>query len=90
MMLIVEAECAQKTELSYIEGWLNGFRFKTMMGTGSTITILAIDEMKKMKSSSQENDSGGETRNMVNFSIPWDMCSVNYNWETSLCRKRSF
>ena len=30
-----------------MEGWINGFRFKTMIDTGSPVTIFAVDETKK-------------------------------------------
>ena len=31
-----------------MEGWINGFRFKTMIDTGSPVTIFAVDEIKRI------------------------------------------
>ena len=46
MVLNVEGEGTQKTTPYYLEGWINGFRFKTMIDTGSPVTIFAVDEKR--------------------------------------------
>ena len=60
----VEAEGTQKTEPYYMEGWINGFRFKTRIDMGSALIIFAVDEIKKgdhvQKGPSQNNDRRGE------------------------------
>ena len=46
-VLNVESEETQKTTPNYTEGWINGFRFKTMIDMSSPVTIFAGDEMKR-------------------------------------------
>ena len=48
MVLNVESEGTYNSEPYYMEGWINGFRFKTMIDTGSPVTIFAIDEIKRI------------------------------------------
>ena len=48
MMVNVESEGTNNSEPYYMEGWINGFRFKRMIDTGSTVTISAIDEIKRI------------------------------------------
>ena len=48
MVLNVETEGTNKSEPYYMEGWINGFRFKTMIDTGSPVTIFAVDEIKRI------------------------------------------
>ena len=48
MVLNVETEGTNKSEPYYMEGWINSFRFKTMIDTGSPVTIFAIDEIKRI------------------------------------------
>ena len=48
MVLNVESEGNQKTTPYYMEGWINVFRFKTMIDMGSPVTIFAVDEKKKI------------------------------------------
>ena len=48
MVLNVEVEGTHKTKLFYMEGWVNGFRFETMIDTGSPVTIFAVDETQKI------------------------------------------
>ena len=38
----------KKTVPHYMEGWINGFRFKTMIDMGSPVPIFAVDETKKI------------------------------------------
>ena len=47
MVLNVETEETNNSESCYMEGWINGFRVKTMIDTGSPLTIFAIDEIKR-------------------------------------------
>ena len=46
MVQNVESEGIQKNTSYYMEGWINGFRFKIMIDTGSPVTIFAVDEIK--------------------------------------------
>ena len=48
MLLNVETEGTNKSEPYYMEGWIIGFRFKTMIDTGSPVTIFAVDEIKRI------------------------------------------
>ena len=48
MVLNVETGGTNKSEPYYMEGWINGFRFKTMIDTGSPVTIFAVDEIKRI------------------------------------------
>ena len=48
IVLNVESEGTQKTTPYYMERWINGFRFKTMIDTGSPVTIFAVDEIKSI------------------------------------------
>ena len=48
MVLNVESEGTNNIEPYYMEGWINGFRFKTMIDTGSPVTIFAINEIKRI------------------------------------------
>ena len=45
----VKSEGTQKTTPYYMEGWINGFRFKTMIDTGSPVGIFAVDEINKIR-----------------------------------------
>ena len=45
MVLKVEADKDQ-TKPYYMEGFINGNRFKAMIDTGSPVTIFALDEVK--------------------------------------------
>ena len=47
MVLSVESEGTQKTMPYYMDGWIIGFRFKTMIDTGSHVMIIAVDEKKR-------------------------------------------
>ena len=47
MVLNIEGN-DNNTKPYYMEGFINGNRFKTMIGTGSPVTIYALDEMKKI------------------------------------------
>ena len=47
MVLSVESEGTQKTMPYYMDGWIIGFRFKTMIDIGSHVMIIAVDEKKK-------------------------------------------
>ena len=44
LVLNVESEGKQKTAHYHMEVWTNGFRFKTLIDTGSPVTIFAVDE----------------------------------------------
>ena len=46
MVLNIQSERTNNSEPYYLEGWINGFRLKTMIDTGSPVTIFAIDEIK--------------------------------------------
>ena len=48
MVLNVESEGTQKTTPFYMEKWINGFQFKTMIDTGSYVTMFAVDEIKSI------------------------------------------
>ena len=45
-MLNVESARSSSTKPYYPEGWTNSFKSKTMIDTGSLVTIFALDEMK--------------------------------------------
>ena len=45
MVLKLEAD-KDKTKPYYMEGFMNGNRFKAMIDTGSPVTIFALDEVK--------------------------------------------
>ena len=47
MVLKVEADKDQ-TKPFYMEGFINGNRFKAMIDTGSPVTIFALDEVKRI------------------------------------------
>ena len=47
MVLIVEGN-DNNTKPYYMEGFINGNRFNTMIDTGSPVTIYALDEIKKI------------------------------------------
>ena len=48
LVLNVESEATNNSEPYYVDGWINGFRFKLMIDTGSPVTIFAIDEVKRI------------------------------------------
>ena len=50
LVLNVDSERKQKTAPYYMEGWINGFCFKTMIDTSSPVTVFAVDEIKKITS----------------------------------------
>ena len=47
IVLKVEAD-KDKTKPYYMEGFINGNRFKAMIDTGSPVTIFAVDDVKRM------------------------------------------
>ena len=47
MVLNIEGN-DNNTKPYYMEGFMNGNRFKTMINTGSPVTIYALDEIKKI------------------------------------------
>ena len=47
MVLKLEAD-KDKTKPFYMEGFVNGNRFKAMIDTGSPVTIFAVDEVKRI------------------------------------------
>ena len=47
MVLIVEGGKIE-AQPYYMEGFINGNRFKTMIDTGSPVTIFALDEIKRI------------------------------------------
>ena len=48
LVLNVESEGTHKNTPDYMEGWIIGFRFQTIIDTGSPVTIFAIDEIKRI------------------------------------------
>ena len=48
LVLNVESEETQKTTPYYMEGWINGLHFKTMIDTDSPVTFFSVDEIKKI------------------------------------------
>ena len=47
MVLKVKSE-SETSKPYYMEGFINGNKFKTMMDSGSPVTILELDEIKQI------------------------------------------
>ena len=46
--MVLNVERDENTKPYYMEGFINGNRFKTMIDSGSPVTIFALDEMKQI------------------------------------------
>ena len=46
--MVLNVEGDENTKPYYMEGFINGNRFKTMIDSGSPVTIFALDEMKQI------------------------------------------
>ena len=47
-IMVLNVEGDENTKSYYMEGFINGNKFKTMIDSGSPVTIFALDEIKQM------------------------------------------
>ena len=47
-IMVLNVEGDENTKPYYMEGFINGNRFKTMIDSGSPVTIFALDEIKQI------------------------------------------